>query len=60
MSGYIPRRKYFLHDVNKGQMTQMKGVRRRIQLLDELRNRRNYKLKEEAEGRKRWKRLFVT
>ena len=38
-----------------------KGVgRRRIQLLDDLRNRRRYwELKEEAEDRKRWRLQFI-
>ena len=39
----------------------MKGVgSRRKQLLDNLANRRRYwKLKDEAEGGKRWKREFI-
>jgi hypothetical protein len=39
-------------------MTEVKGVerRRKTQLLDDLRNRRCWELKEEAEDRKRWKR----
>ena len=43
-------------------MTEVKGVgrRRRIQLLDDLRNIRIYRdLKEEAEDRKRWRRQFI-
>jgi hypothetical protein len=45
-----------LHDAIEGQMTEVKGVRRRTQLLDDLRNRRRYwELKEEAEDRKGWK-----
>ena len=39
-----------------------KGVekRRRIQFLDDLRNRRRYwDLKEEAEDKKRWERQFI-
>jgi len=37
-------------------MIEVKGVGRRTQLLDELRNRRYWELKEEAEDKKRWKR----
>ena len=38
-------------------MMEVKGVGGRIQLLDNLRNRRqNWELKEEAEDRNRWKR----
>ena len=42
----------------EGQMTVVKGVRRRITLLlGDFRNRRRYwKLKEEGEGCKSWKR----
>ena len=45
-----------LHDDLEGQMTEVKGVeRRRTQLLCDFRNRRYWKLKEEAEDRKRWR-----
>ena len=38
----------------------MKGVGRRIELVEDLRKRRRYwKLKEEAEDRKRWRRQFI-
>jgi hypothetical protein len=38
----------------------VKGVGRRTQVLDELRNRRGYwELNEEAEDKKRWKRQFI-
>jgi hypothetical protein len=42
-------------------MMEVKRVgRRRIQLLDDLRNKRRYfELKEEAEDRKRWRRQFI-
>jgi len=41
-------------------MTEVKGVgRRRTQLLGDLRNRRYWELKEEAEDRKRWRRQFI-
>jgi hypothetical protein len=36
------------------------GGRRRIKLLDDLRNRKLYwELKEEAEDRNTWRRLFI-
>ena len=38
--GHILRRNYLLHDAIEGQMTEGKGVGRRTQLLDDLRNRR--------------------
>ena len=59
--GHILRRNRLLHDDIEGQLTEVKGVgRRRIQLLDDLRNRRRYwELKEEAEDRKRWRRQFI-
>ena len=48
--GHILRRNYLLHDAIKGQMTEVKGVGiRRTQLLDDLRNRRYWELKEEPE-----------
>jgi hypothetical protein len=41
-------------------MTEVKEVGiRRTQLLDDLRNRRYWELKEEAEDRKIWKRQFI-
>ena len=58
---HIVRRYCLLHDAIEGQMTEVKGVGRRIttQLHDELRNRRKYcKRKGEAEDRERWKRQF--
>ena len=58
--GYILRTNLFLH-ATEGKMVEVKGVGRGITyLLDGLRNRRRYwKLKEEAEDRKRWKRQFI-
>ena len=60
--GHMLRRICLLHDSIERQMTEFKGVgrrRRRVQLLDDLRNRRrHWVLKEEAEG-KRWKRQFI-
>ena len=58
---HILRRNCLFHDAIEGQMTEVKGVgRRRTQLLDDLRYRRRYwKLKEEAEDRKRWRRQFI-
>ena len=51
---HILRRNCLLHDAIEGQMTEVKGVgRRRTQLLDYLRNRRYWELKEEAEVRKK-------
>ena len=53
--GHILRRNCFLHNVIEGQMTKVKGVgkRKRIPLLDDLRNKRRYwELKEEAEDKK--------
>ena len=40
--GHILRRNCLLHDAIEGQMTEVKGVgrRKRIQLLDDLKNRR--------------------
>ena len=57
----ILRRNCFLHDVIKGQVTEVKVVgRRRTQILYDLRNRRRYwELKEEAEDKNRWKRQFI-
>ena len=48
---YILRRNCLLHDALEGQMTELKGIRRRrTQLLDDLRNRkRHWVLKKEAE-----------
>ena len=58
--GHILRRNCLLHDAIEGQMTEVKGVGRRTQLLDDLRNRRRYwELKEEAEDRKRWRQQFI-
>ena len=59
--GHILRRNCLLHDTIEGQRTEVKGVGRgRTLLLDDLRNRRRYwELKEEAEDRKRWRRLFI-
>ena len=42
--GHILRNNGLLHDANEGQMTEVKGVkRRRTQVLDDLRNRRRAK-----------------
>ena len=55
---HVLRSNSLLHDVIEGQMTEVE--RRRIELLDELRNRRRYwELKEEAEVKKRWRRQFI-
>ena len=48
--GHIMKRNCLLHDGIEEQMTEVKGVGRRRQLLDDLRNRRRYwELKEKAE-----------
>ena len=49
-----------LYDVIEGQMTEVKVVGRRTQLLHDLRNRKRYwELKKEVEDRKSWKRQFT-
>ena len=49
---HILRRNCLIHDAIERQMAEVKGVGRRTQLLDDLRNRRRYwELKEEAEDR---------
>jgi hypothetical protein len=41
-------------------MTEVKGVGRRLQLLDDLKKSGRYReLKEEPEDRKRWRRQFI-
>jgi hypothetical protein len=58
--GHILRRNCLLHDAIEGEMTIVKGVGRRTQVLDGLRNRRRYwEQKEKAEDRKRWKRQLI-
>ena len=59
--GLILRRNCLLHDAIERQMTELKGIgRRRIRLLDDLRNKRIYwELKEEAEDRKTWKQQYT-
>ena len=56
-SGYLGK----IHDTIRGQVTEMKGVGRRItQFLDDLRKIRSYwELKEESEYRKRWKQQLI-
>ena len=50
---YTPIKISTCYDAIEGNMAEVKGVRRRTQLLDDLRNRRRYwELKEEAEDRK--------
>ena len=52
--GHVLRRNCPVHDGIEKQVTEVKGVGRRTQLLDDLRNRRRYwELKEEAKDRKR-------
>jgi hypothetical protein len=58
--GHILKRNCLLHDAIEGQIMEVKGVgRRRTQLFDDLRNRRYWELKEEAEDRERWKREYI-
>jgi hypothetical protein len=57
---HILRRNCLLHNAIEGQKMEVKGVGRRTQLLDDLRNRRRYwELKENAEDQNRWKRQFI-
>ena len=57
---HILRRNCILRDAIEGQMTKVKGIeRRRTQLPDDLRNRRYWELKEEAEDKKTWRRQFI-
>ena len=58
--GHILRRNCLLHDTIEGKMTEVKGiVRRIIQLLDDLRNRRYWELKVEDEDLKRCRQKFI-
>ena len=58
--GNILRRNCLLLYAIEGHMTKVKGIGGRItQLLDDLRNRRHWELKKEAEDRNRWKRQFI-
>ena len=53
-------RRNWLYDALEGPMTKVKGVGRRTQFLDDLRNRtRHWELKEEAEDQNKWKRQFI-
>ena len=57
---HILRRNCLLHDDIEGQMTEVKEVGRRTQILDDLRNRIGYwELKEESEDRKWCKQQFI-
>ena len=52
--GHILRINCLLHDAVEGQMTEVKELGRRTQILEDLRNRRRYwELKEEDEDRNR-------
>ena len=55
--GHTLRRNCLLRDAIEGQMTEVE--RRRTQLLNDLRNRRYWELKKEAERSKKWKRQFI-
>ena len=51
--GHILRTNYLPHDVIERQMTEVKGVGSRTQLLDDLKNRKVYlELQKEAEDKK--------
>ena len=59
--GHIRRRSCPFHDAIAGQVTEVNGVGRETQLLDDLRNRTTYwELKEEAEDWKRWRWQFIS
>ena len=58
--GHVLRRNCLYHDAIEGQMMEVKGVRRRTQFLDDLRNRRYWELRGEAEDQIRWKRQFIS
>ena len=54
--GQILRINFLLHDVIEEKMMEVKGVKRRTEVLDDSRNRKEYwELMEEAEDKKRWK-----
>ena len=59
-NGHILRRNLLFHNTIERQMTKLKGVGRRTQLLYDLRNSGRYwELKKEAEDRKRWRRKYI-
>ena len=56
MDDHILKRNGLLHDFIEEQMTEVKEVgSERKQFFDDLRYRRYWELKEEADGKKRWK-----
>ena len=58
--GHILRRNCLLHDAIEGQMTEVKEIRRKTHLLEDLRYKRRYcELKEESEDRNRGKQQFI-
>ena len=60
--GHVLRRNSLLHDVIEGKLQTddtRKVGRRKIQLLDDLREKRKYwEFKKEAEGRNKWREPF--
>ena len=58
--GHIVKRNWFLQDAIEGEAIEMKRIegRRRTQLLDDLRNRRCWELKEEAKDKKKMEMTF--
>ena len=59
--GHSLRRNCLLHDTIERQMMEVKGIgRRRTQLLDDLKNRRYWDIKEESEDRKMWKQKIIS
>ena len=47
--------------VIKGQLTEVKGIGKRMQLLDDFKNQKRYfELNEEAEDKKMWKLELIT
>ena len=66
--GHFLRRNCLLHDANEKRLTKLRGVgrrirkiRRRTQLLEDLRNTKiDWELKEEAEVQNIWKRQFTS
>ena len=59
--GHILKRNISHHKVIEGCMVEEKGIGRRTNILDDLRNRKIlWELKKEAEDEEKWKRQFIT
>ena len=58
--GHTLSRNCLLRDSIEGQMTEVKGVRRRTQFLNDLETADNWELNEEAGDQKSLKRQFFT